>query len=568
MLQSIRRNQIAIGFFTLALGIAFGFYSLGFGSVLVAAETWSFYSGQLPIGTAALLGLLLGSLVLALTRRGKIAKLQSLVMDKQAREIYFQDRALNAHAIVSITDPDSNILSVNDNFLKTFEYEREEIIGQTHELIHPSPYSGAVSVFNDIFEAVKQNKVWSGEHKAITKSGKTLFMQCTVVPLHDENGHHVKNVSMRTDVTETRLAEADRYLTSMLDKLQDEVYIYNTDDLRISYMNETALNRCEWTLKLARTKLITHTASNFEEGLFRKHVEPLFNGEKESVVVETLHDKGFVEINTRLYVGPDDIPVFVSVLRDITERKEVDRARMESVSVVSHELRTPLTSIKGALRLLQSGAAGVLEPGAAAIVDVADRNSERLLKVVNDILDFEKIRAGKMDINKRPVKLSDFIMDATTMNKGYGDEHQVKFVATGIENDAFVSGDSDRLMQVISNLMSNAVKYSPKNGTVVVNLKDMGRKWRISVSDSGPGIPESARASMFDSFVQSDPVDGIIRKGTGLGLPIAKEIVERHSGKIDFESTVGKGSTFYFELPKVESPELENPKDRTQLAAE
>ena len=522
-------------------------FAFDLGSFLVLARLSNNGTGP-QMETTIILGMLMGALALALHRRTQIIKLQDQLVIRQALEIGFQDQALNAHAIVSITDPDARITSVNENFLQAFGFARDEVIGQRTSLI----YSGLEKdpVFDDVFHSVANGTVWSGEHKARTKSGETRFMQCTSVPLHDEKGNHIKNVSLRTDVTATRKAQADRFLNAMLDNLQDEVYIYDVETLAMRYVNRNALKRCEWAPEDVSNKTIADSGKNFSVPLFRQHVQPLFSGDEESVVIEVPHEKGPVEISTRLYVGDDGVPLFVSVLRDTTERKRLEKAKMETVSVVSHELRTPLTSIKGALRLLKSGALGPISAEAAPVLDIADRNSDRLLLVVNDILDLEKMRSGKLEFDKAPVNLSNLLDDAAAMNKGYGDEHKIRFASAACEVEAWVNGNADRLMQVMSNLMSNAAKFSPVGGTVELGLIDNGPSWRVTVSDSGPGIPESVGQSIFESFTQSESADGQKRIGTGLGLTITKKIVEGHAGTIGYNSAVGKGTTFYFNLPK------------------
>lgn len=504
----------------------------------------------MQVETAIVLGMLMGALGLALHRRNHIMKLQEKLVERQAMEIGLQERAMNAHAIVSVTNPDARIASVNNNFLKIFGYEEHEVIGQETSLIYYGQQDD--TVFTEVRNIVNSGKSWSGEHKALTKDGEILFMRCTILPVNDENGRHVKNVSLRTDITEARKADADRFLKTMLDDLQDEVFIFDVETLGIAYMNDRALRRCEWSKDEARTKSIVDTSKAFDVKFFRHHVAPLFSGDQQSVVIELPHDKGPVEIITKLFEGDDGRMLFLSVLRDITERKKLEQAKLETVSVVSHELRTPLTSIKGALRLLKSGALGSLTGEAGNVLDIADRNSDRLLTIVNDILDLEKIRAGKMKFEKVSLNLTDSIRETVEMNKGYGDEHNVKLVAEIEDCDAYVKGNADRLAQVMSNLISNAAKFSASGDTIIVSLEDFGDCWRVKVADKGPGILESVGQLIFDSFAQAEAVDGLKRKGTGLGLTITKKIIEHHSGRISYESEVGQGTTFFFELPKLD----------------
>jgi PAS domain S-box-containing protein len=385
-------------------------------------------------------------------------------------------------------------------------------------------------------------------------------MQCTIVPMLDANGRHVKSVAIRTDITESQRDKSARFLNDLLDHLQDEVYIFDIETLGMRYANLKAMSRCGWTDADLQTKRIVDANRNFKEDFFRAHVAPLFTGEKDVVNIEfTLKNVSF-EISTRRYTGECGQELFVSILRDTTERKKLELAKLETVSIVSHELRTPLTSIKGALRLLNSGALGPVSEKAKQVLDIADRNSERLLLVVNDILDLEKIRAGKMEFDLVPSDLLTLAIDAVELNKGYGDEHGVKFEFHSEVLQARANMSTDRMMQVMSNLMSNAAKFSPPGATVSVNIHRHMDCWRIGVTDEGPGIPESARASVFESFKQLDNVDDDKRKGTGLGLTISQKIIQAHGGSIDFECSNQKGTTFFVDLPALEN-------DKTYLAA-
>lgn len=245
------------------------------------------------------------------------------------------------------------------------------------------------------------------------------------------------------------------------------------------------------------------------------------------------------------------VPMFTGLVRDITERKKVDRAKAEFVSTVSHELRTPLTSIKGSLGLIRSGALGELPDKLHSMMDIAYNNSERLVLLINDILDMEKIEAGKMTFTMRTTDITALLEDAIEANKGYGDEHGATFVFAGGDKNIMILGDKDRLMQALTNLMSNAAKFSPDGEQVKLAISDEGDFIRISVKDNGPGIPEEFRDTIFEKFSQADSSDTRKKGGTGLGLSITRAIVEKHGGTIDFESVAGQGCTFFIDLPKL-----------------
>lgn len=244
-----------------------------------------------------------------------------------------------------------------------------------------------------------------------------------------------------------------------------------------------------------------------------------------------------------------DSRMFTGVVRDITERKRAEKMKSEFVSTVSHELRTPLTSIKGSLGLVRSGVAGGLPDKMKSMLDIAYNNSERLVLLINDILDIEKIEAGKMDFRRENVDLSTLIHQAVTENVGYAEAHSITFRIIDDLPDARISGDGSRLMQVLNNLLSNAAKFSHEDTVVDISLRHADTGYRIAVTDRGVGIAETYWDQVFEKFSQADSSDTRQKGGTGLGLSISKAIIENHGGKIGFVSVAGQGSTFYFELP-------------------
>lgn len=241
---------------------------------------------------------------------------------------------------------------------------------------------------------------------------------------------------------------------------------------------------------------------------------------------------------------------FYTLATDITELKRIDRMKSEFVSTVSHELRTPLTSIRGSLGLIAGGVAGQLPEAVKTLVDIAKNNCERLIRLINDILDIEKIESGKMHLDLQVVELKPLMAQALAANEGYGAAQNVSLSLHFPDDKVQVNVDSDRLTQVITNLLSNAMKFSPPGGAVEVHVSRGGIGVRVEVRDHGPGIPEEFRKRIFQKFSQADSSDTRQKGGTGLGLNISRAIVERLGGNIGFVTEVGVGSTFFFELPE------------------
>ena len=261
-----------------------------------------------------------------------------------------------------------------------------------------------------------------------------------------------------------------------------------------------------------------------------------------------------LDVNVGLMEQPDGAHV-VAVMRDCTERKLAEQAKDEFVSTVSHELRTPLTSIAGSLGLLIGGAAGPLPPKAERLVGIAETNSRRLVRLINDILDIEKIESGAMQFSLRPIELGDLVGQAIDALSGLRAEYGVSFGYRRASAALMINGDADRLTQVVTNLLSNAAKFSPPGEQVEVSVEDAGGRVRIRVRDRGPGIPPEFHNRIFGKFAQADSSDTRAKNGTGLGLAITKEMVERHGGRIWFESPPGEGATFFVELPLAAQPQ-------------
>jgi CheY-like chemotaxis protein len=248
----------------------------------------------------------------------------------------------------------------------------------------------------------------------------------------------------------------------------------------------------------------------------------------------------------------DDQPVigYYGLFTDITELKRIDRMKTEFVSTVSHELRTPLTSIRGSLGLIAGGMAGVLPEAAKGLVEIAKNNCERLIRLINNILDTEKIESGKMKFELKVVELQSLVAQAITANEGFAAQHQVSIALITAGEAVRVNADSDGLTQVLTNLLSNAVKFSPSGGSVDVSVARNEDRVRVEIRDHGPGIPEEFRARIFQKFSQADSSDSRQKGGTGLGLNISRAIVERLGGTIGFDTDAGVGTVFFFELPE------------------
>jgi PAS domain S-box-containing protein len=262
-------------------------------------------------------------------------------------------------------------------------------------------------------------------------------------------------------------------------------------------------------------------------------------------------DGSYRWVSWRSSVSPDGSLIY-AVARDIQERKRVEQMKNDFVSVVSHELRTPLTSIRGSLGLIAGGVAGELPEKARLLVDIAAKNSDRLVRLINDILDVEKIESGEMGFRFSPVELMPLVEAAVDGNRAYAQAYEVELRIVRAVDGVRVWADPDRLLQVMANLLSNGAKFSPRGGVVEVAVAVTAPRGevRVAVTDHGRGIPADFQARIFEKFAQADASSTRQKGGTGLGLSISRAIVERHRGRISFTSEPRGKTCFFFDLPE------------------
>ncbi len=249
-------------------------------------------------------------------------------------------------------------------------------------------------------------------------------------------------------------------------------------------------------------------------------------------------------------------PMFIGLVRDITERKRMELMTTEFVSTVSHELRTPLTSISGALGLIVGGTLGELPEKAKLMLDIAYKNSKRLAFLINDLLDMEKLTAGKMHLDLQTQPLMPLVEQTLEAVYAYGEQYQVHFKLIERADDVQVLVDKRRLQQVLTNFLSNAAKFSTAGSQVEVAVRQRKNIVQVDVIDHGSGIPAEFHSRIFQKFSQADSSDTRQKGGTGLGLVISKELIERMNGVIGFYSEEGRGARFYFCVPVWQVPEM------------
>lgn len=252
-------------------------------------------------------------------------------------------------------------------------------------------------------------------------------------------------------------------------------------------------------------------------------------------------------LNTQVLYSNDGPTGLQAVARDITRQIEIEQMKDSFLSVVSHELRTPLTAIRGSLGLVASGKMGRLEDRGQRMLEIAAQNTDRLVRLINDLLDIEKIESGTAPMERRLTNLGGIIRRAVEGMEPIAEKSGISILAPTVDLELVV--DEDRILQVLTNLLSNAVKFSDPGDRVTVSVDISTGEVLVSVRDEGRGIPVDKRETIFERFQQVDSGDARQKGGTGLGLPISRSIIQQHGGRLWVESELGRGSTFTFSLP-------------------
>ncbi|HQS57862.1 MAG: hypothetical protein B7Y56_05665 [Gallionellales bacterium 35-53-114] len=519
-----------------------------------------------------LLSLLFWSLLRTRARALELAEgMTASVRESEERFRSVIDTVVDGIIVIS----DRGIIeSCNASTQRIFGYTPEEMAGCNFNMLMPEPYhSQHAGDFDSYLKTGEAKCIGVGrEVMGLRKDGSTFPMELSVGEMH--KGKQRKFTGMVHDITERKRAEEALHETLGM----QHAILHGASHAIIS----TAVDGTILSFNPAAEKMLGYRAEELvgvaNPGIFHLPGEVAASAKILSDEMGVNIEPGFevfvaksrlgsIAENEWTYVRKDgshlpvllsvtalrdennEITGFLGIASDISERKKMDRLKNEFVSTVSHELRTPLTSIRGSLGLVAGGVAGEISAQARSLVDIAYKNSERLVRLINDILDIEKIESGKMVMNLKRQELMKLIEQAIEANRSYGDSYGVSFMITESLPGTQVNVDHDRLMQVMANLLSNAAKFSPAGGKVEIAVCKGKRGVRVSVTDKGAGIPVAFHERIFQKFSQADSSDTRQKGGTGLGLSISKAIIENMGGEIGFESTGGTGTVFYFELP-------------------
>lgn len=363
---------------------------------------------------------------------------------------------------------------------------------------------------------------------------------CTAVLLVVALGS-VFRANQRWQQTSRAFEQSEKYYRTVLDNVDDAIVVLNPAR-QIQTFNQTAERMFEYEAKQLRGlpfQLLFAQPPELKVGQGPQELTAL-RRHGDTFTVELLHTE--IELQNQALT--------VLLLRDITERKRMEKLKSEFISTVSHELRTPLTAIHGALSLVAAGAVGQLLPSQQQMLDIARSNTDQLISLVTDILDMEKLQSGKLSLQPKLQLLLPLLQQAIQRHSALAMSHHVQLkLEAAIAPELYLSLDGERLLQVLGNLLANAIRFSPQHSTVRLSVLLSGNWVQMIVSDQGPGVPNEFIPRLFEKFSQADGSDSRQKNGSGLGLAICKELLERMGGKIFYQQGFDGGACFYCELP-------------------
>ena len=526
-----KKRHIATGFVA-GSALAGGWY----------AATSALLSGA-PAQTVPVIGAIaIASLVPLIAANVRATPARATVDDSVAQQL----RVLKMHTMVNVVDTDNLLVEVNDLLLEATGYTRKELIGKPVAMLYSKDNRTTATEIRDL---LRQGKSWQGETTLRNRDGSTCVTQTTVTPLLDANGRWIGSISARTDITSTTKLIARRDTAMTLHELRDDIWIVSEDNLELRYMNLAAKARFGWSTRPKNGQTVRDMAAERGcEDVLDACLRMMDIGDTYMTFNATISGTNFEGSIKWLNKGTVDGRLLI-MLHDITERLEQERLQADFISMVSHELRSPLTSIKGSMGLLLSKAAGQLPPKAEGLLEIAHRNADRLVLIINDILDMEKISSGRLDFELETADLSELVAESLRANATAHQRFGLQIKCHGVDTPTYIETDANRIIQVLTNLMSNAAKFSKPGGTVEISVEKTPENVCVSVRDEGMGIAPEDQHKIFQRFADMANSDRATKGGTGLGLSICKAIVEGLGGTIDFVSKEGRGTTFTFTLP-------------------
>jgi PAS domain S-box-containing protein len=405
-----------------------------------------------------------------------------------------------------------------------------------------------------LIEALSGGTAFESEFRVLHPSGGARHLRATARVVRASDGRALRMIGVNFDITESKRADErfrlaiDAAPTGMLmmDRAGLIVLVNAKIEAVFGYARDELLGRGIDMLVPERFR--THHPE-FRAAYFHDPKVRTMGAERDLYGLRKDGSEVPVEIGLNPLHTSDGDFVLASII-DLSQERAMDRMRTDFISTVSHELRTPLTSISGSLGLLQAGAMGRLPASAVEMVRIAYKNSGRLVRIINDILDIGKLEAGQLTLHLANTPLTRLLEQSVEANGAFAEKCGVRLCLEAGSNDDRVLADPDRLIQVLTNLLSNAAKFSNPGADVLIRVLPKPTILRVEIEDFGAGIPEEFRARIFEKFARADSSTTRLVEGSGLGLSIARNLVEAMGGTIGFRSVAGSGTTFHIELPR------------------
>ena len=468
-------------------------------------------------------------------------------------------------SLVSKTDKKGIITYVNDNFCNISKYSRDELIGKNHNIVRDENVSSFI--FKKMWNTIESGQVWRGKFSNKTKNGSIYYVDATIMPIFNEDNDIQEFIAIRQDITKqivtnNRIKEKEKFIKAIFDN-QDNIVIYTSKDKGMQNANQKLfyyLDFKNFEDFKAQYNCICDLFINEED-----YVHP----DKDENWLETISSSDRIDYKAKFLTKDKEIRIFnlrvtkvdkefIINLSDITTLENAllkayssEQAKSMFLANMSHEIRTPLNGILGFTDIL---AKKDLQSDTKKYIDIIHNSGQTLLNVVNDILDFSKIESGELAIYESESNLFSE-MEATVAIFASVSKNKRLNYYTYIDTEIpkALKCDVQRIKQVLSNLISNAIKFTPENGTVDVRItlqrvEDTTAKIKFSVKDSGIGIDDKKLSTIFQAFLQAD--NSISREfgGTGLGLAISSKYIQMMGQNIEVKSQKDKGSEFYFTL--------------------
>ena len=459
-------------------------------------------------------------------------------------------------AIISI-DNQQRIVLYNQGAGRIFGYTFDEVQNQPLDMLLPEAFRQIHQrhVRNFALSSDTSRQMANRRRDVLgrRRTGEAFPAEASISKLQTKTGQ-LFTVILK-DITEQRQSEAalrrsEEQLRLTTDALPALICYVDTQQ-RYRFNNQTYEDWFQIPVRELQGRHVWEATGDDYYALVKPHIEAVLSGQKSSFEAELTTPDGRSRSLMATYIPEIDehgqIKGFFGLTNDISERKATERMKDEFVSIVGHELRTPLTSIHGSLKILASKKLGTLTPQGQEFIEISLKNTQRLTRLINDVLDLERMESGRMTMFIQTCQLPELMAQAAQAIQAMATEQNIQIIINAPELIVWV--DPDHIVQVLTNLLSNAIKFSSAHTTIWLSATKQEADTLIQVKDQGRGIPPAKVETIFERFRQVDASDSRQLGGTGLGLAICKNIVQRHGGKIWVESTLGVGSTFFFTLP-------------------